>query len=129
MRAIFRKRKFDKFTKTNTPSSPLYKELKVLKIYDLYCYNLAILCFEYHHNKNIPDKIGSLFTLRDNISQRVTREHKLNFHYTKVRLVSTQKKPSLAGPAFWNSLPDEMKNITSKNKFKSVLKEYLIRKY
>ena len=66
--AVFRKRKYNKADKTNTPSSPLFKELKVLKLYDLYCYNLALLCFDYYHNPNFPTKIGNLFTPRDSIS-------------------------------------------------------------
>ena len=130
LRAIFRKKKYYKTTKTNTPSSPLYKELEVLKLYDLYCYNLAILCFEYYHNKNFPEKIGELFTPRSEISQRETRQHHLDLHVSnKIRLANTCKKPSVAGSAFWNKLPDSIKNISSKKKFKIKLKDYLINQY
>ena len=130
LRAIFRKKKYYKTTKTNTPSSPLYKELEFLKLYDLYCYNLAILCFEYYHNKNFPEKIGELFTPRSEISQRETRQHHLDLHVSnKIRLANTCKKPSVAGSAFWNKLPDSIKNISSKKKFKNKLKDYLINQY
>ena len=108
----------------------IYKELEVLKLYDLYCYNLAILCFEYYHNDNFPEKIGELFTPRSEISQRVTRQHHLDLHLSNnIRLSNTCKKPSVAGSAFWNKLPDSIKNISSKNKFKITLKNYLIDQY
>jgi len=130
IRAIFRKKKYNKDTQTNTPSSPLYKELNVLKLYDLYRFNLAILCFEYHHNEHFPVKIGELFTPRATISQRETRQHNLDLHYSnRINLNSTFNKPSIAGSAFWNKLPNNLKSISSKAKFKIELKKYLVDQY
>ncbi len=49
IRAIFRVPKYDKKTKTVTEMGPLYKRLQILKLHDLYYYNIALLCFNYHN--------------------------------------------------------------------------------
>ena len=129
IRAIFRKSKFDKRTQTYTDMSVLYKELEVLKLYDLYCYNLCLLCFDFHHNPDFPDAMKSLFTLKSEISERSTRQHHLNLYPKLVNLNSTMKKPSYAGSVAWNALPDNLKDIDSKRTFKSNLKCYYTDKY
>ena len=129
IRAIFRKSKFDKRTQTYTDMSVLYKELEVLKLYDLYCYNLCLLCFDFHHNPDFPDAMKSLFTLKSEISERSTRQHHLNLYPKLVNLNSTMKKTSYAGSVAWNALPDNLKDIDSKRTFKSNLKCYYTDKY
>ena len=62
MRAIFRKPRFDKSLQSYTSNTPLYKELKVLKLFDLYCFNLACLAHEFFFEKNLPEKIAENFT-------------------------------------------------------------------
>ena len=129
IRAIFRKPKFNKYTRTNTDMSPLYKELGVLKLYDLYRYQLALLCFDFHHNPDFPDRISSFFTLKSDISTRNTRQHHLTLYPAQVNLANTSRKPSYVASFIWNSLPDYIKDISSKNKFKTAIKSYIIGTY
>ena len=129
IRAIFRKPKLDKRSQTYTDMSALYKELGVLKIFDLYCYNLAILCFDFHHNIDLPDTIKSLFTLKSDVTDRSTRQHYLNLYPKQVNLNSTMRKPSHAGSLVWNALHDDIKDIDKKRKFKATLKNFYIDKY
>ena len=56
IRAVFRKPKFDKVSQTYTSNSPLYKELEVLKIYDLYYYNLACIAHDFFYDRYFPEK-------------------------------------------------------------------------
>ena len=109
--------------------STLYKELKVLKLHDLYYYNLCLLCFEYYGTSGSPDKIHSLFTRKDEINQISTRSSNRDFYYKPPRLLSTYKRPSLAGAAYWNTLPSELKETKSINTFKMKLKKYFISNY
>ena len=129
LRAIFGKPKYDKKNKIHTDMSPLYKELKVLKLHDLYYYNLSLLCFDYHNTNGSPDKIDDFFTKKDEINTKTTRASAHDFYYKPPRVLSSYRKPSLVGSAFWNALPSELKVIKSKNSFKMKLKKYFIDKY
>ena len=131
LRAIFGKRKFDKNTKTNTPSSPLYKELKVLKFQDLYYYNLALLVHDYFYNNIFPDALREKFEcmLIDRTQNQNTRSHNLNITYNVPNLEKTLKKPTIAGSILWNKLPNDIKQIKGKVAFKKKLKVYFLDSY
>ena len=120
IRAIFRKPKFDKKQKTYsyTETSPLYKELFVLKIKDLYFYNLAILAHDYFNNVNFPTKLHENFTSHATNTDRQTRSLHYNLSYDKPRTLKTYRKPTIASTMFWNSLPTEIKSIKPKSTFK-----------
>ena len=45
------------------------------------------------------------------------------------RLAQTQRSVSYAGPTVWNSLPPDLKEITSLATFKRKLKQFFIDKY
>lgn len=126
VRAICRKPKFNKKTKTYTKSAPLYKELNILRLKELYFYNLGILVYEHYHNPDFPELIAEKF--KSHNSTKNTRSNNLNLHYEVPKYLSTYCKPSIAGIMFWNSLPNDMKNTQSKNYFKTLLKQYLINK-
>ena len=66
---------------------------------------------------------------KTDVNERTTRSNVLDLYYQPPRLSSTYRKPSLCGSAYWNSLPDELKNIKSLNDFKNKLKSYLISQY
>lgn len=111
IRAIFRKPKYDKKKEVNTASNPLYKELGVLKLCDLYYYNLAILVQEYYHGNNLPSKLADKYTKKAEVTDVKTRNNDLELYYTVPNLVSTYRKPTLASAAFWNTLPRELRTL------------------
>ena len=129
VRAIFRLPKYDKKRKIATEMGPLYKKLQILKLHDLYYYNIALICFNFLKVEGFPNKLTDYFIKKTDINERTTRSNTLDFYYQSPRLSSTYRKPSLCGAAFWNSLPDDIKNIDSLNKFKDKLRTYLINKY
>ena len=95
---------FDKTTRTFTEMSPLYKKLGVIKLKYQYWYSIAIFCFEYFHNLEFPNNLQNNFSSRSELQLRSDRTESNDFCYTPQRLVSTYKKPSIYGSAFWNSL-------------------------
>ena len=129
IRAIFRKPKYDKTKKLNTPSSPLYKELNVLKLNDLYFYNLATIVHDFYNEDLFPSKIKEKYIKKESITEVQTRHNALELYYQKTKKVSTFKKPSLSSAAFWNKIPQEIRGISSKNLFKSKIKIYLMTNY
>ena len=129
IRAIFRKPRFNKSLQMYTSNTPLFKELKVLKLFDLYCFNLASLAHEFYYEKNLPDKIAENFTKTSDISSRNTRNCEYSLYYKTPKLVSTLRKPSIAATNVWNSLPLNIRQLKSKLNFKSKLKEFYLEKY
>ena len=129
IRAIFRKRNYNKETKTHTSVTPLYKELGVLKLCDLYYYNLAIMAHDYFHSNVLPEKLSEKYTKKSDVTEVVTRCNEFELYYPTPRLSSTVRKPSVASSAVWNILPLEIRSVKSKNTFKAKLREYFIAKY
>ena len=126
IRAKCRKPKFNKETNTFTNSAPLYKKHKILRLKELYLYNLGILVFEHYHNDDFPELIAE--KLKTNETPMNTRSNNLNLKYGVPKYFRTYCKPSIAGSIFWNSLPSDIKNIDNRNIFIARLKEYLIDK-
>ena len=129
IRAIFRKPNYDKNTKTPTSVTPLYKELNVLKLCDLFYYNLACLAHDYFHTNTLPLKLSEKLCKQSDISDRSTRNSSFNFHYKTPHNILSQRQPSVAIAAYWNCLPASVKLCKNKNTFKNKLKTYLTEKY
>ncbi len=129
IRAIFRKPKYDKLHKTYTSMSPLYKVLKVLKLNDLYYFNLGTMAHNFFHDHDLPDKLVEKFTKKIDVTEVRTRGNEYELYYKTPRLVSTLREPNIASAAFWNTLPNDLRSIDSTSSFKRKLKEYLINKY
>ena len=129
LRAIFRKPKYDKITHSYTSNTLLFNKLGVLKLTDLYYFNLACLAFEFFHDKKLPEKIADNFTRSSDVSVVETRGSKIDLYCKTPRLTSTFKKPSVAASLVWNSLPAQIRQIKSKNNFKTKLKTYFLDKY
>ena len=77
----------------------------------------------------MPEKIAANYTRRTEITHVVTRGSEFDLHLPVSSLKSTNKKPTIASAAFWNSLPVHLKRLKNKNQFKKQLKQYLIEKY
>ena len=80
------------------------------------------------HRKLLPDSLMHYFTLNCNIHLYYTRNAK-NFHIPKVRTSLFQKSVFYQGPLIWNSIPDDIRKVTSFNVFKRKLKENFIQNY
>ena len=96
-------------------TSPLFKKFNILKLNDVYKFNLAVFMF-----KN-RDK----FICSHNINTRQREQSVTEFH----RLTKTQRAVSFMGPRIWNSLPQEIRDIRSFSRFKIFLKKYFTSSY
>ena len=127
--AIFRTPKYDKKLKEYTQLNPLYKELGILKLCDLYYYNLAIMVHEFYHGNSLPSKLADKYIMKYEITNVSTRNNEHELYYTAPRLQGTLRKPTLASAAFWNTIPNELKEVSNKSSFKNKLKNSLLEKY
>ena len=97
--------------------NPIFRKLGVLKLADVYMY---ALCIEMFLNKN-SDK----YRLNHSVQ---TRNRHLT-HPAYQRLAMSQRAFSYAGPTAWNSLPYDLRIISSMSSFKRKLKLYLLKRY
>ena len=98
-------------------TTPLFRKLGILKICDVYMYNLCIYMFDKVTNHN--------FSVQHEVN---TRNRNLSVPRF-CRLTCTQKSVSYSGPSAWNSLPDDLKSINKLDIFKAQLKSYLLNQY
>ena len=98
-------------------SNPLFISTKVLKLADMYNYEVASFVFDI--------KSDPLFNLNHSYQ---TRNSNLSIPNVP-RLTLTQHSIYFKGVQFWNSLPNEIRSINRKSLFQRQLKEYLVFKY
>ena len=126
VRAITRKPRFDKKTGCNTPSKPLYQELEILTLNNLYYYNLGILAHSFYYNHPLPEKITENLVRKSSVSSKRTKNNEFDLYYAVPTKDATFRKPTLACAVFWNKLPTDIKSTSSKTSFQNKLKFYLI---
>jgi hypothetical protein len=83
-----------------TPSKPLFKELNILTVFQIYEFQLSCLIFR-HINNLLPSPISCLFEFNYNIHDHFTR-HRQDLH------ISSHKYSfsiSAQGQKNWNSIP------------------------
>ena len=100
----------------DSPLNQLFYSLKILKLTDLYKFNVAIRIFKTNKTH---------FTRRHRLNTRFARENFPNFQ----RVSTAQRSFSFTGPTIWNSIPGSIKCAESLKSFKSNYKNYLISRY
>lgn len=98
-------------------SDPLFKRLGILKLKDIYFFQILIFAHKYFYD----DK----FHVQHNFNTRNRNFAAPIFQ----RLTLTQQSFSYAGPSNWNKLPLYLRSIQSLYVFKKKLKQYFIDKY
>ena len=111
--------------------NPLYTELEVLKLQELYYYNLGTFVHDFFYNGNFPELLKEKFEgFRISTECSVlTRSQGLNLNYKIPSNTNAYRKPTVAGAMFWNTLPNELKLTSAKTTFKQKLKKILLERY
>lgn len=108
-------------------TAPIFYQLKLLNIFDLYNMNIAIfmyLCF----NNLIPKSISICFKLKSEIHDYNTR-NPLDYNLPLARTNISMNSIFYKGPKIWNDLPLNIKSSPSLNVFKRRYKELLLERY
>ncbi len=104
-------------------ATPYLKELKWLKVKEKYKYELALSMFNFI-NKNVPSWLFSLPLIRETHSVNTRQQHQL--HVPKTNNFTAERSILVAAPKLWNSLPLNIKSLSSLPAFKKGLKNYLL---
>jgi hypothetical protein len=115
--------------KYNAHTDPLFRNLSILKLDDIYRVEVAKMVFQFKTNC-LPTQLQTLFTLNSSIHDRKTRQQ-YDLHVRKCRTTLASQHISFVGPQIWNSLPVELKTYTSgtTQNFVSKFVKYLIDRY
>ena len=95
----------------------LFFRAKILKIYDIYKLNIGIYMYE-NRNLNLYERTHSYHTRNRN-----------NLMPTRGRLTVTNNSISTVGPNIWNNIPEEIRNLPSRDSFKFHYKNWLLSSY
>ena len=106
---------------------PLFLKNKLLRIDDIYVYNLGIFMHQLSVGE-IPVEIAELFDKNSTIHSYPTRQSTL-FHLPRTRTLFAQKTVIYTGPKLWIDLPKVIIESTSLYTFKRKLKCHLLKKY
>ena len=103
---------------TTESLAPVYHKLRILKISDMYKFELAKLMHQYYRY-SLP---STFFQKVSSIHNRNTRMHSQNMLYLpKFSTLRTQKSIKYQGTKIWNSISIDLRNLPF-NKFKTILK-------
>ena len=102
----------------------LFHDNKLLKINDLYLFQLGQFMFKYNNNK-LPNIFNQIFCRNDAVHKYPTRRSD-EYHLPLLRTILAQNTFVFTGPRFWNSLDNTIKDTLTLPSFKSKLKKSLL---
>ena len=108
-------------------ADPLFIDSKLLKIGDLYQFNLGQFMYNYNR-ETLPHVFNDMFPKNQSIHSYPTRRSN-ELHLPLCRTVFAQNTFIYNGPKLWNSLNDDIKASPSLNTFKNKLKSFLLKSY
>ena len=120
------------YSEFNAHSAPLFKNLYILRIKDLFDFKTASLIWDFDHN-TLPNSLVTLFSWRDDVHNRNLRDSNKNKLYTAHRINNRYGYDSLShqGAILLNSLKDLpfYINAPSKKTFLDKYKSFIFEKY
>ena len=105
----------------------LFHDKKVLKVSDLYLFNLGQFMFKLINNE-LPNVFTDLFISNNALHNYPTRQSNF-FHLPLTRTLLAHKTFVFTGPKFWNSLDPSLKDIERLHRFKREIKSLLLKQY
>ena len=114
-------------SKYNDHSSPLFKQLQILKCEDIHRYELAKFVFLVANNM-LPSPLLSIYNKNSQIHTYRTHQQQ-NMHFGKIRCDLVFRSLLYKGPLIWSNLPVEIKESNTVKSFGSRLKKIIISDY
>ena len=109
-------------TKRRDSTAPLFDELKLLKLNDIYVYFVTLMMYKYHHNC-LPQVIQNLFVRNNTIHQYPTRQP---LHVPLSRTNLTSRNVRVTGVKLYNHFFHILKWDVFYVTFKYNFKKYLL---
>ena len=112
-------------TKWNSSANSSYTNLKVLKLYKLYLYEVGKIMYNLYHKQH-PYNLNQYFSKSNFRHSRPTRcSSSLMFTIPLMKTTKMQQSFLYQGVKTWNSIPHNIKN-SSFSKFKSDSKQFVL---
>lgn len=108
-------------------TSPLFRNNKILKLTDLYEYNIAKFMFRYDQGI-LPSSLNRIFTTNKTHHQYNTRNRN-NPRIPLSKYSITIKSVKHRGPQIWNHIPITVRSSRTMNTFRFKLKNNILNKY
>ena len=108
-------------------TDPLFSTTKLLKLDDLYTYQLGICMHKVTHCQ-LPQNMSSMFLRTDNIHSHQLRNQNA-YYIQQIRTNIRKSTINFSGPKFWNTLPANLRQLVSIHQFKKKFKALLVTKY
>ena len=108
-------------------TDPLFAMTKLLKLDDLYKYQLGIFMHKVTHCQ-LPQNMSLMFLRTDNIHSHQLRNQNA-YYIQQIRTNTRKAKINFSGPKFWNTLPANLRQLVSIHQFKKKFKALLVTKY
>ncbi len=103
--------------------TPLFKEMKWLRVKDLITFNIVTTIFK-HTTNTYPDQLLPLPTVGA-VTLSTTRQRH-NLYVPRTHTDMGARATSVIGPKLWNNLPNNIKNSTILPTLKKKLRENLL---
>ena len=114
-------------THARAHTDTLFFDNKILKIKDLYCFQLGEFMYNYN-SKSLPNIFNDLFHRNNHIHNYPTRRSG-EFHLLLLRTIHAQNTFIFTGPRLWNNLDHNIKGAKSLMSFKYWLRKHLLEPY
>ena len=105
-------------------SDPIFKELELLKLFDISQLELGKLMFSFNHSF-LPPKFNDYFSLNKPVHNYATR-YANDFHLPFCRTNLRKFSVSFQGPTYYNSLENDIKESNSLLSFITKLKKKIM---
>ena len=108
--------------------TPLYKKYGVLKLADLFNYEMAKIMYQFS-KQTLPSHLNCLFAPLSTVDERCTRSKtKQNLYILKFSISRCQNSFKYQGSKIWNSVTTDLRQQTFR-KFKINYKNLLLKSY
>ena len=114
-------------SKYNEHTSPLFKNLNILKLKDIHEIELAKFAFM-HQEKSLPRPLWSIYNQNALVHSYNTRQH-LDLHMNKIHVAIVFRSFIHKGPFVWSKIPTELKVSKSSKCLGSRLKKIKLNEY
>ena len=116
------------FSNFDQHSTPLFRLLNIIKLYDLLTLHISVFMFKFH-NRLLPSYFDFFFTQVKEIHKYNTRSAANQSYYLpRARTNYGLFNIRFQGPKVWNSFGKDMKSCSLK-KFKAIVKDDMLSKY
>ena len=111
-------------SKWGTETGPLFQQLKITKLSEIYVYAVQLFCFKFR-NQLLQETFSSFFTYNHEVHNHYTRQ-KLNFHVPRKGLQQASKTIKHIAVRIDNYLHSRINQQCTYLTFKKNLKQFIL---